>query len=64
MARKMNHAADYLVRCQHNRVLPEGGKLWDDVMTSAPLGHTRFEMPAGRGCRPAWSSRRCAPGAW
>ena len=64
MARKMNHAADYLVRCQHNRVLPEGGKLWDDVMTSAPLGHIRFEMPAGRGRGPAWSSRRCAPGAW
>jgi hypothetical protein len=49
MARKMNHAADYLVRCQHNRVLPEGGKLWDEVMASAPLGHIRFEMPAGRG---------------
>ena len=49
MARKMNHAADYLVRFQHNRVLPEGGKLWDEVMTSAPLGHIRFEMPAGRG---------------
>ena len=26
MARKMDHAADYLVRCQHNRVLPEGGQ--------------------------------------
>ena len=49
MARKMNHAADYLVRCQHNRVLPEGGKLWDEVMASAPLGHIRFEVPAGRG---------------
>mgnify|MGYP002661840878 FL=1 len=49
MARKMNHAADYLVRCQHNRVLPEGGKLWDEVMAGAPLGHIRFEMPAGRG---------------
>ena len=49
MARKMNHAADYLVRCQHNRVLPEGGKLWDDVTASAPLGRIRFEMPAGRG---------------
>lgn len=28
MAHKMDHAADYQVRCQHNRVLPEGGKLW------------------------------------
>ena len=26
MARKMDYAADYLVRCQHNRVLPEGGQ--------------------------------------
>jgi len=49
MARKMDHAADYLVRCQHNRVLPEGGKLWDEVMAGALLGHIRFEMPAGRG---------------
>ena len=49
MARKMNHAADYLVRCQHNRVLPEGGKLWDEVMAGVPLGRIRFEMPAGRG---------------
>ena len=48
-ARDLGHAADYLLRCQHNRVLPEGGKLWDEVMASAPLGHIRFEMPAGRG---------------
>ena len=25
------------------------GKLWDDVMASALLGHIRFEMPTGRG---------------
>ena len=48
-ARDMDHAADYLLRCRHNRVLPEGGKLWDAVMDSAPLGRIRFEMPAGRG---------------
>ena len=24
MTRKMNHAADYLVRCQHNRCCPTG----------------------------------------
>jgi hypothetical protein len=28
-ARELNHAADYLVRCQHNRVRPQGGKLWE-----------------------------------
>lgn len=50
-AREMDHVADYLVRCQHNRVLPDGGKLWDQVMDSTPLGHVCFEMPAGRGRR-------------
>ena len=48
-ARDMDHVADYLVRCQHNRVLPEGARLWDEVMASAPLGRIRFELPAGRG---------------
>ena len=48
-ARDLGHAADYLVRCRHNRVLPEGGKLWAQVMQSRPLGRIRFELPAGRG---------------
>ena len=48
-ARDMGHAADYLLRCQHNRALPEGGKLWDEVMGSVPLGRIGFELPAGRG---------------
>ena len=48
-ARELGHAADYLVRCQHNRVLPEGGKLWAAVLQSSPLGRIRFELPAGRG---------------
>ena len=48
-ARELGHAADYLVRCRHNRVLPEGGKLWAAVMQSAPLGRIGFELPAGRG---------------
>jgi hypothetical protein len=48
-ARDTGHAADYLLRCQHDRVLPEGGKLWNAVMQSTVLGRIRFEMPAGRG---------------
>jgi len=51
-AKELDHAADYLVRSQHNRVLPEGGKLWDKVMVSTVLGRVCFEMPGGRG-RPA-----------
>ena len=48
-ARDLDYPADYLVRCQHNRVLPEGDKLWERVMAGAPLGCVRFELPAGRG---------------
>ena len=48
-ARDLGYPADYLVRCQHNRVLPEGDKLWERVMAGAPLGSVRFELPAGRG---------------
>ena len=48
-ARDMDHAADYVLRFKHNRVLPECGKLWDAVMGRTPLGRIRFELPAGRG---------------
>ncbi|MFC7522076.1 hypothetical protein ACFQS6_23035 [Xanthomonas populi] len=27
-ARDLEHAADQVIRCQHDRGLPEGGKLW------------------------------------
>ena len=27
-ARDLDHAADYLIRCRHDRVLPDGVKLW------------------------------------
>jgi hypothetical protein len=48
-ARELNHAADYLVRSQHNRALPEDGKLWEKVGQAPVLGCVRFELPAGRG---------------
>ena len=48
-ARDLGYPADYLVRSQHNRVLPGGGKLWDQVMAQTPLGRIRFRLPAGRG---------------
>ncbi len=48
-ARALGYPADYLVRSQHNRVLPGGGKLWDQVMAQTPLGRIRFMLPAGRG---------------
>jgi hypothetical protein len=48
-ARDLGYPADYLVRSQHNRVLPGGAKLWDQVMAQEPLGRIRFMLPAGRG---------------
>ena len=48
-ARQLGHAVDYLLRCQHNRVLAQGGKLWESVMASPVLGSIAFELPAGRG---------------
>lgn len=48
-ARDLEHAADYLVRSRHNRVLPGGDKLWEQVMTGVPLGYVHFQIPAGRG---------------
>lgn len=50
-ARDLSYPADYLVRSQHNRVLPGGAKLWDKVMVQTPLGRIRFMLPAGRGCK-------------
>jgi len=51
-ARELGHPADYLVRCQHNRVLPgKGGKLWPAVAQGELLGQVSFEMPRGRGRR-------------
>lgn len=51
-ARDLGYPADYLVRCQHNRVLPgQGGKLWAALAQGELLGELSFEMPRGRGRR-------------
>jgi hypothetical protein len=48
-ARDMGHPADYLIRSQHNRVLPDASKLWEGVQRQTPLGCIRFTLPPGRG---------------
>lgn len=48
-AKALNHAADYLIRCQHDRALREGGKLWARLAQAPVSGQARFELPAGRG---------------
>ena len=44
-AQECGHAADYLLRCQHNRALPEGGKVWAQVAHSPVLGELSFVLP-------------------
>ena len=48
-ARDLGTPADWLLRAQHNRALPEGGRLWAKVLASPPLGEIRFTLPRGRG---------------
>lgn len=48
-ARNLGYPVDYLIRSRHNRALPEGGKLWDQVQAAPLLGRIRFELPRGRG---------------
>jgi hypothetical protein len=51
-ARDLGTPADWLVRSQHNRTLPGGGRLWEEVLADPPLGEIRFSLPAGRGRAP------------
>jgi len=48
-ARDMGHPADWLIRSQHNRALPEGGKLWATVVAGEALGGIRFTIPSRQG---------------
>jgi hypothetical protein len=48
-ARDLGQPADWLIRSQHNRALPEGGQLWASVTAGAPLGEVQFTRPARHG---------------
>jgi hypothetical protein len=56
-ARDLGHPADWLIRSQHNRALPEGGKLWAEVTAGESLGEIRFTLPSRPG-RPARQVRQ------
>ena len=64
-ARDLGTPADWLVRSQHNRTLPDGQKLWATVLDRAPLGEVRFTLPGGRGrrarevCQELYAQRVC-----
>lgn len=48
-ARQLEYPADYLVRCQHDRVLPEGEKCWSGVASDSPLGRAFLDVSIGQG---------------
>jgi hypothetical protein len=45
-ARDLGHAADWLIRSQHHRALPEGGKLRNRVSEAEALGEIHFTLPS------------------
>ncbi len=45
-AHALETPADWLVRSQHNRCLPAGGKLWTKVRSGEVLGEIEFLLPA------------------
>jgi hypothetical protein len=48
-AHALGTPADWLIRSQHNRCLPDGGKLWAAVLAGPPLGEVEFMMPSRHG---------------
>ena len=53
-AQGLGWPVDLLVRSQHNRRLPSGARLWDEVQASEPLGEIEFTL----GARAGRSARR------
>lgn len=50
-AQELGTPADWLVRAQHNRCLPEGEKLWQHTGTGEPVGEISFAMAARHGVK-------------
>lgn len=48
-AHALDAPADWLIRSQHNRTLPDGDKLWNTVSTQEPLGDIQFTLASRHG---------------
>lgn len=48
-AQALGNPADWLIRAQHDRCLPEGEKLWSHTCAGAPLGEIVFTMASRQG---------------
>lgn len=56
-AKELGHLVDWLLRSQHNRTLPDAGKLWDQVTAGEPAGRIHFNL-AARQAQPARAVRK------
>jgi hypothetical protein len=59
-AAQLGHPADWLVRSQHDRKLPDGHRLWASVAHGEPLGVIEFTQPS----RPGQPARRVRQSVW
>lgn len=50
-AQQLGTPADWLIRAQHNRCLPEGERLWLHAGAGAPVGEISFAMAARHGVK-------------
>lgn len=48
-AQALGTPVDWLIRAQHNRCLPQGGKLWAEVLAEVPLGEIEFTLASRQG---------------
>jgi hypothetical protein len=49
VAHDLDYPVDWLIRSKHNRILPNGNKLWEDLTESEALGEICFTMPSRQG---------------
>lgn len=48
-AQALGTPADWLIRAQHDRCLPQGGKLWSATRANEPLGEIEFTLSSRQG---------------
>ena len=59
-ARDLGNPADWLIRSKHNRNLPGGNRLWDEVLAGEAWGEIRFILPF----RPGQKAREVRQHVW
>ena len=63
-AGELDTPADWLLRAQHDRALPDDQKLWQTVTSGKALGGISFTLPARHGQKARVVRRQCPPVEW